>query len=440
VGGLPTGDDSDRRVVGGPEYVRATGIVESVAELAAGLVRSREVSLAQHDELVDGAAATDRPASDEISDEQVSRYCAAFSRLGRAQALLEAGRPERALAMLPPIHGRRLTESTRCDCADRSGNRPPGVEPCSSCRRFRTEDPAYLRLGGRDARLLQDAALIAVRCHLKVARGAALGDEDRGVDVAEAAVDAVLELARTAGLAARVRPEVIDFATTAVEAMVTARTDAGARLDRAVELITRVRGKRGLGNDETLRSIHGTALCDRAQRFVIGGDDLELPDYESAIADLRQAVRLSPTLLRAREGLAHTLVQRCTHRQWTASDEESLAEALAVASEGLRVAPGTARLLEAVKAVASQARSMIYRTLTEDELMGLPPPTVPVDESRTDAAASLARAARRAAESGDRRTATLLTVDAVLADPSYQPTRDTLADLLADHDDDRGTT
>ncbi|MFC4857372.1 CHAT domain-containing protein [Actinophytocola glycyrrhizae] len=431
VGGLPTPGRTDEHVVGGPEYVRATGLAKSVAELAAGLVRRRDAALSDSDAVPGDAAGG-------ISDEQVSRFCAAFSRLAPAQALLESGRPERALAMLPPTRGRRLADSTSCDCA-----KPAGDETCASCRRFRGEDPAYLRLGGREARLFQDAALIAMRCHLKAARSAVLGDDERGVDVAVAAVEAVVELASAAGLAVRARRDLVDFVGTTVETMVTPRS-ARPRIGRAVDLATRVRTRRGLANDETLRRIHAGALCDRAQ-WSVAAEELEHPDYDSAIADLREAIRLSPTLLRAREGLAHTLVQRSVYRlHWANGHEQSLAEALTVASEGLRLAPGMARLLEVVEAVASQVRGVVYRTLTEAELMELRPPAVPADGSRADTASVLVREARCTGAAGDRRAALLLAVDAVLADPGDQLTRDTLADLLAGwtagRTDDRSTT
>ncbi len=416
---LPLPDGVSFDVVGGPVFLRAAGLSGRIAEVAARLVHAR-------DDLPDPDQ-DDENIGSALLAEAVTRLCAAFSRLAPARALLEDGRPERALAMLPDPPRKRFAETggkPRCTCG---GN---GSGLCPECARFLAEDPAYLHLGGREARLWQDSVRIAVRCHVEVARAAATGDGATGVDIAVRAVRAALERAAEVGLAVRARREVADFVGAAVEALTMPGPTREPRPDRAVRLVERIRDEVGLHADDSLRRTHAEALYHRAQSTVLDETPDGGTDYDLAVADLRLAIRLSPTSMMARVGLAHTLAQRSADRPRAADHAVTAAEALTAVTEGLRTAPMMIPLLDALKAVADEVRAVIYRTMPSSELDELEPNAPLPGESGHDTAIRLATAARRAEVSTGRIAALLLAVDAVLAEPREPSARETLASLV----------
>lgn len=396
-------------VLGGPVFQRVAGLSEALARLAADLVRRADRAPSEEDD-------------DAVPAEVVTRLCAAFSRLAPARALLEDGRPERALAMLPERPKGGFAAANRsCGCTD---------DPCETCRAFLDTDPAYTYLGGREARLWQDSARIAVRCHVDVARAAVMGDDESGVDTAVRSLRTALDAAGGAGLAARVRREIAEFVDASVEALTPVGTGRVQRPQRAVELVERVREIHGLRTDDLLRRAHAEALYRRAQAIMLEVVDFTFDfsfDYDQAIDDLRLAIELTPTTMMARAGLAHTLVQRSMDRPWAGGHAVALAEALTVLTVGLRSAPGMIALLEALETAANQVRSVIFGTMTPDELMRLEPGEHRPDESRSATAVRLARSARAEA---DLPSALLLAVDAVLADPKEIFAQRTLTDLV----------
>lgn len=406
------------RVIGGLVFLRAVGLSAGIGKLAAEL-SYRETAGAEEDSLELEADAV-------VFGELVTRLRAAFSRLAPAQVLLEAARPERALAALPGLPYMTLADvqaGSGCGCAN-----PPG-DRCPACGRFRAEDPAYAYLPGRDAHLWQDMVRIAVECHARIARDAVLGDDESGVDVAVREIGAILDSASAVGLDGWARGTVTDMVSACVEAMTARGNGRSLRPDRAVEVVVRLRDDLGLRGDE-LRRLQAKALFQRAQEITLN-DDHGACDYDQAIADLRLAIELNPTMLMARVGLAHTLVDRFVDQPWLLGQVAAMAETLTGLDQGLRLAPEMGSLHEALFRAAGHVRTLVYATMTSDEIVTIEPPTDVPGESRTARAVRLARTAVKAAAAGDWRTALLLAVDAVEADPRSSFARSTLIDLVA---------
>jgi tetratricopeptide (TPR) repeat protein len=414
VGGVPT--PGGARVISGPVYLHAVGLSIGVGRLVADLMAAMENSRSEED------AVTPEAADVIVSDELLTRLRTAFSRLGPAQTLLDAGRPARALAVLPDLPYPNLATMLAdpgCACAVKPG------DGCASCDRFRTEDPAYVCLAGRTAQLWQDSVRIAVECHARIAREAVLSDDESGVDIAVRALGAALEPAAAVGLSVRVRRTIADSVSTCVEAMTVQGNGRRPRPDRAIELVERVRGELGLRGPE-LRHAQADALYQRAHRTA-QSDEPSAGDHDRAIADLRLAIELLPTALMARVGLVHTLVDRCVYQldqSWLRGCAAAAAEALTVVDAGLCLASGMGQLSDASHEAAELVRKLVYRALTEDELVALASFEEQPEESAT------ARANRLARIVGETRAALLHAATEVRADPRAPVARTTLIALV----------
>ncbi|TCO62173.1 CHAT domain-containing protein [Actinocrispum wychmicini] len=416
VGGItaPVGT----RVIGGPVYLRAVGLSTCVGRLVADLMRRPAPELSDEDI---SAASADVVVSDELT----TRLRAAFSRLGPAQTLLEAGRPTRALAVLPDFPYANVAEvlaAPGCDCPI------PLDELCESCDRFLAEDPAYIGLAGRDFQLWQDAVRITVECHVGIARDAVLGAEESGVDIAVRSIGTALGRAAVVGLAGRAQGTISDLVSACVDAMTAPGEGRSQRPNRAVEFVETLRGELALDSPE-LRRAHAEALYHRAQA-IAQSDEPDAGDYDRAIADLRLAVELSRTTLMARVGLAHTLVDRCNDQRWSRGRAAAVAEALTVLGEGLRLATGMGPLLAALETAAAMVQKLIFQAMPEDELIALQPTVDRPAEPATAKAVRLAQAAVRTDAAGDSRGALLVAVEAVQADPTAVFARDALIALV----------
>ena len=354
VGGrLPIDGEGVSMVACGPLLLPQLGLTERFARLVADLVRRAEEDL------------TDAEATEDPAPEQLVDLRAAFSLLGPALALLNAGRPVGALASLPDLAALTITPAGAA-CGGPDAPRHPSPTECPECRAYLDSNPAYAFLEGREARLLQDWARLAVRGHLGTVLGLLrdAGDVGAAVD----AVDAAVATGDRAGLAARTRVEVAAGVADAARAVVDdAEAVHEARVDTVISFLERVEGLR-LGSHDRLQAALAEACYRRAGRL----DEIQAPDvrdYESAIHDLRRAIEVRPTYLMARATLVRQLVDRARDFPEAVEPVETVAEAAAIAAEGLRQGSGHEFLRLAMTRTADLARSLVYRSMTEDELV-----------------------------------------------------------------------
>ena len=415
VGGLPLGDDGQSSITCGPLLLQQLGLAECFAGFAASLVRCSEEEPGE-------TGAAEAPAPELLADLR-----AAFSRLGPALALLDAERPGRALTALPDLTVLSISPDGNGSCGGREAREHPRPADCPECRAFLDGDPAYAFLAGREARLLQDAARLAVRGHLGTV-SALLHDAD-DVGAAVAAVDAALTVGRRAGLSARARVEAAATVADVAGALIAGNGESpgGDRVDAVIAFLEGMEAVR-LGFSERVQAVLAEARYARASRL----DEIRAPDvrdFESAIADLRRAVAARPMFLMARATLVRQLVARVRTFPEAVDPVDAVLDAGAVADDGLRQAPGHEFLRFAMARTAELAQDLVYRSMTSAELVNRIRPTA----GPAGPGAARVRSARE------------LLFDAVaqvVADPGHAPARrEFIAALRRWHDEGKaGTT
>lgn len=256
-----------------------------------------------------------------------------FSSLGATTALLEAERPEEALAALDKI----ACEECRAPTA-------PAGHPrvcVATCPDFNTHHPGYAGLPDKGRRLAEDAAWLVIAARLGVARRLVATDPDDAgavIRLWEGAITA----ASLVGARERTQREVADT--------VLGRAKALAKTDRLAAAITLLEAAEQVLADasarEELRSELGQLLTDR------GVDAANDDRLEYALSDLRRAVRYSPYSPRPIISLSLALQRRAGEQDDRQGRYESLREAkrmLESAASELSGSPEFGQQLDSVR-------------------------------------------------------------------------------------------
>ncbi|MFG3258312.1 CHAT domain-containing protein [Streptomyces sp. NPDC048172] len=335
LGGLPLGagaaGTAGGRLACGPAYLRLLGLGPRLGELAARL-----------DETVRRG---EGPAESAVRELRV-----AFSELSTAFALFGMHKFDEALRALPPLREmRELPED--CEGPLPGLDQDAHLEGCAHCADYLGRNPAYLRLPGRGARLLQDTVDLAAQMRLALARTAlASGGSERALEEWRAAV----RTSRLAGMQTRTKASVVRTALGRAKALAEAEgAQRGACLDEAVELMENTLTL-GPFDRESLFQLRTRLSKLLSARGVWRGSTCEhfglVADFEAAEADLRRALEHYPDSLYARDNLARALVFTLGERQSEISGKlPVLLEALGILDSGLRDAPVNSDFLSTLR-------------------------------------------------------------------------------------------
>jgi tetratricopeptide (TPR) repeat protein len=384
VGGLAFPDSTGRNGACGPAYLRHTGLNRALGELVARLMKAGE------------------PGADEAA---MHRLRSAFSELARAYTCVEHHRFEPALKELRAPLRRSLAElPPDCAAPDRTGEH---MAACQHCRGFVEHNPAYTFLPNRRALLLQDAADLAVRAHLELARNALAGG--KGIDLALEKWQDAIEVSRMAATTVRTKERIVRMVLGRVDVLARAVTPGqGESLDEAIDLIERARVLLSPVVAK-LQARQAEVLTDRGvwrwYRWRESGNESNLS--RSAV-DLRDALRLNPESMRTRENLVSALLSTLDKLSAAGEPERELRllnEALGIVHEGLKRMPNHSGLLQALGLVLDKLDSLVLGRLSLQQLRDLIEQNRTTPEPTGDPAAragELRRAAELKRQGGDR--------------------------------------
>lgn len=398
----------------GPEYLRLVGLAGEFGEFIA---EKRYPKIAEGD----------------ARQELLRRLRCAFSGLSRTLSFLDHHRFESALRALPEYHRMRRSELPE-DCVGPA--RHGGVGDCEHCREFVEHDPAYTYLPNRRFQMSRDAARLAVRAHLSIARDQLTGHQ---VEPAMAELTSAVDVANNALIGARAEDAALRMIIGRVDALTEARAeDAGPGLDEAIELVEKAMSALGNSIRPALTTKLAKLLVKRGVWYGSACFEFRIPiDLARAIVDLRRAFELDPDSTWVRYNLAKGLIYHAGDLQSRPSAERFmlLIEAMFSIEGGIELAGATSRLreaqedaLEAIEAVLLEHRSMgdLHRIIQSF----LTDPAA--DLTGSDKARALAEAAEGARAAGDLPGCAHYLVRAVRADPEDEHHRAKLLAVMQD--------
>ena len=394
----------------GPEYLRLVGLA---AEFGQFIADKRDPKIAEGD----------------AGQELLRRLRCAFSGLSRTLSFLDHHRFESALRALPQYHRMRRSELPK-DCVGPTQHN--GVDDCAYCQEFLEHDPAYTYLPNRRSQLARDAARLAVRAHLSVARDQLIGHK---AEPAMAELISAIDVANNALIGARAEDAALRMIIGRVDALTEARADdAGPGLDEAIELVEKAMSALGNSIRPELRTKLAKLLVKRGVWYGSACFEVRIPiDLARAVLDLRRALKLEPDSTWVRYNLAKGLIYYAGDLPTRSAAQRLtlLIEAMLSIEGGIELTGTTSRLreaqedgLEAIEALLLEGRSM-------DDLHKI------IQSFRTDPAADLTgsakanaldEAAQGARDAGDLAGCAHYLVRAVRADPDNERLR---AKLLA---------
>ncbi|CAM5716412.1 CHAT domain-containing protein OS=Streptomyces alboniger OX=132473 GN=CP975_28365 PE=4 SV=1 [Streptomyces alboniger] len=415
VGGLPDVPGAGATLACGPRYLRLLRLQAPLGDLVASL----------------DAAAKEGKDPGEYAVREL-RW--AFSELARSFALSEVRKFEQALRELPALP--TLTTLPE-DCADPA---PPAghAEECGHCLGFLRDNPAYVRLPRRRARLLQDGVELAVHVRLALAK-TALTRGDGGLGTALDQWSELVKVSRRAGMQARSKKAVIRTVLGRVEALSAEEgPPLGPALDEAVTLVeSAVTVLHPLDRD-LLGQLHAKLSALLSMRGVWRGYTRTKHgmrcDVYGAEADLRRALALNPESSHARDNLARALVFTLDERTYEVPERlELLHEALGLLDVGLGQAL-THRYRETLGEALDEMEKLLTRHLgvggMGDLIRSDGQETPPDDEDLPAWAAELTDKAELALRRGEILWALHHLFRATRADPTNSRIRRALLDAV----------
>ncbi|HEX4224703.1 MAG TPA: hypothetical protein VHZ97_20195, partial [Pseudonocardiaceae bacterium] len=408
AGGLPV--PGGGKLSCGPEYLRLVGLAGEFGEFMA---EKRYPKVAE----------------DDASQELLRRLRCAFSGLSRTLSLLDKHRFEAALRALPGYHRMRRSELPE-DCV--GPTRHDGVGDCAYCREFLDHDPAYTYLPNRRFQLSRDAARLAVRAYLSIARDQLI---DHRVEPAMAELTSAIDVANNALIGARAEDAALRMIIGRVDALTEARADdAGPGLDEAIGLVEKATAALGNSIRPTLTTKMAKLLVKRGVWYGSACFEFRIPiDLARAVLDLRRALTLDPNSTWVRYNLAKGLIYHSGDLPTRSSTDRLmlLIEAMLSVEGGIELAGMTSRLREAQEDGLEAIEALLLEHRSMDDLHRI------IQSFRTDAAAELTgpdkadaldEAAEAARTAGDLTGCAHYLVRAVRADPENDRIR---AKLLA---------
>jgi tetratricopeptide (TPR) repeat protein len=310
--------------------------------------------------------------------------------------------------------------------------RHDGVGDCTYCQQFLEHDPAYTYLPNRRSQLSRDAARLAVRAHLSIARDQLIGHQ---VEPAMAELTSAIDVANNALIGARAEDAALRMIIGRVDALTEARTDdAGPGLDEAVELVEKAMSALGNSIRPELKKKLAKLLVKRGVWYGSACFEFRIPiDLARAVLDLRRALQLDPNSTWVRYNLAKGLIYHAGDlaNRPAAQRLPLLIEAMLSVEGGIELAGPTSRLREAQEDGLEAIEALLLEDRSMDDLHQI------IRSFRTDPAADLTgsakanaldEAAERARDAGDLAGCAHYLVRAVRADPDTERLR---AKLLA---------
>ncbi|MEV0126014.1 CHAT domain-containing protein [Streptomyces sp. NPDC050703] len=415
VGGLPAVPGAGASLACGPRYLRLLCLQAPLGDLVASL---------------DAAAKEGR----DPGEYAVRELRWAFSGLARSFALSEVRKFEQALRELPAP--RTLTTLPE-DCAGPASS-AGHLEECGHCLAFLRDNPAYVRLPSRHARLLQDGVELAVHVRLALAR-TALTRGDGGLGAALEQWSELVKVSRGAGMQARSKKAVIRTVLGRVEALSTEEgPQLGPALDEAVTLVESAAEVLHPLDRELLGQLHAKLSALLSLRGVWRGYTRTKHgmrcDVYGAEADLRRALALNPESNHARDNLARSLVFTLDERTYAVPERlELLHEALGLLDVGLGQAL-THRYRETLGEALDEMEKLLTRHLgvggMGDLIRSDGQETPPDDEDLPAWAAELTDKAELALRRGEILWALHHLFRATRADPTNSRIRRALLDAV----------
>ncbi|KUL54424.1 CHAT domain-containing protein [Streptomyces sp. NRRL S-1521] len=415
VGGLPSVPGAGASLACGPRYLRLLRLQAPLGDLVASL---------------DAAAKEGR----DPGEYAVRELRWAFSGLARSFALSEVRKFEQALRELPAP--RTLTTLPE-DCAGPASS-AGHLEECGHCLAFLRDNPAYVRLPSRHARLLQDGVELAVHVRLALAK-TALTRGDGGLGTALEQWAELVRVSRGAGMQARSKKAVIRTVLGRVEALSTEEgPQLGPALDEAVTLVESAAEVLHPLDRELLGQLHAKLSALLSMRGVWRGYTRTKHgmrcDVYGAEADLRRALALNPESNHARDNLARALVFTLDERTYKVPERlELLHEALGLLDVGLGQAL-THRYRETLGEALDEMEKLLTRHLgvggMGDLIRSDGQETPPDDEDLPAWAAELTDKAESALGRGDILWALHHLFRATRADPTNSRIRRALLDAV----------
>ncbi|MDX3842008.1 CHAT domain-containing protein [Streptomyces europaeiscabiei] len=420
VGGLPSVPGTGGAPACGPRYLRMLRLEVPLAEQAA------ELSAAAH-------------RGQDPGEYAVRELRWAFSELARSSALSEAHRFEQALDALPVL-GTLTDLPEDCGGPGARANLAAHLRECGHCQDFVHRNPAYLRLPGRHARLVQDGTALAVQARLALAQ-AALTSGSGGVDRALTQWAEAVRASAKAGMEARTKQAVVHMVLGRVEALrdVVDHKQRDTALNEAVTLLEEVgpvlrplsRDLAGRLDTQLSKVLSQRGVWRASERRRYG---LSL-DGPAAEADLRRALALNPESGHARDNLVRSLVFTTDGRVSSpAARLRAVEEALALLHTGLGQPLPHSAYRETLGETLNALETLVAGELGIDgmtELMRTTAREQPPDETDLPSfARRLAGLVPRDPVEGDLPRAMHLLIRAVRADPPAPEIRSLLLDMV----------
>ncbi|GAA4232489.1 hypothetical protein GCM10022254_32480 [Actinomadura meridiana] len=420
AGGLPL-RGGEGRLSCGREYLRMFGLARTFGEFV---------------------AAEDQPGLADADPRQglLRRLRCAFSNLSAAANCLDHHRFESALRALPDYHRKRRRElPDDCGGPARHGD----VDGCAHCREFVENDPAYMYLPNRRVRLLGDAAELAVRARLSIARDLLAGHRP---DPALAELAEAIKVAANALMGVRAQDAVIRVLVGRVDALAETGEQGSAGLDEAIELVERAGAALGAPINWRLRPKLADLLVARAIWHGATCQQFGLPvDLARAVRDLRRALELGPDSPWTRSHLAWALIRDSGERPVRNSADRlgPLIEALHVIFAGFDLAGISDHLVEVLNVTLDETDDILLARLPSIDLhrrIQELPADPAADLTGTAKARAHAREAERLRRPGDLAGRAYHLVEAVRAEPRDERYRTGLLAALAElRDEGSGT-
>jgi tetratricopeptide (TPR) repeat protein len=242
---------------------------------------------------------------------------------------------------------------------------------CPHCGEFLTRSPAYLCLGHRRARLLQDAVGLAVRAHLSLAKSALARGRD-GLREAFRHWEAAIEVASHAGAQVRTKRAIVRVALGRARALSRVRSPhRGDRLSEAIDLLDRARQQIGGADGDQLAAQESEILLQRGTWYGSTGFEYGVQSYDEAVKDLRRALELNPASLRTWDHLARALIFDASDRHLSGAPRQALrlvSEGLTVLHDGMQRMDGPSQLREMLLQALDELQEMILHELSVEEL------------------------------------------------------------------------
>ncbi len=370
AGGLG-GDLADGGFVSGPIYLGRVALGDRLGRRISSL--ESETEGWKRENLLttlDTALGTGGEGAGHTTPEALFRLRCTFSKLGVTLLLLDRHHYDETIENLPPLYRCKLSDLPD-DCPEAGSIELTDAHhrTCSKCRSFLEENPAYLCLDHRHARLLQDAVELATRAHLGRAQEALAAGR---VEAALGGWRQAIEISANAGAQVRTKRAIARVVLGRAEVLSQDRSRRrGERLSEAIELVEQARRLIGRADEGRLETRLAKLLTSRGVWYGYGCFKYQDPDYEKAAEDLRAALELDPDSLHARDNLSRALIVHANNLPEDGVSVKALrlfAEAFTALHEGLLRSGDHRQLVQAFRRGLDELEGIILFELSPEQL------------------------------------------------------------------------